>query len=315
MPDRIVLASRGSKLALAQARTVADLITRAHPAIQVEIKTVRTRGDRDRRPFHEIGGKGIFMGEVEREVVEGAADLAVHSAKDLTDALHPDCTLAAVPVRVDARDVVVGGRGETGEDRLGSLPEGASVGTSSLRRRSLLLEARPDLRVVELRGNLDTRLRKVADGEVDAAILAAAGIARLGLTEEVRPATLDPSWWVPAPAQGALAIEARRDRADVADLVGSFDDPAARAEVECERAFGRRIEGGCSIPVGCRAEAGDGRLLVTGFLGRTDGTYSIRDRISGPLGAAAEMGRDLAEAILAGGGEEILEDVRAGDAP
>ncbi|MGH2701241.1 MAG: hydroxymethylbilane synthase, partial [Actinomycetota bacterium] len=187
---------------------------------------------------------------------------------------------------------------------------GARVGTSSMRRRVLLTEMRPDLEVVEFRGNLDTRLRKVADKDVDAAVLAAAGIARLGGVERSTFAPLHPGRWVPAPAQGALAVEARADRSDLAALFGGIADSRAAAEVECERAFSERLEGGCSVPLGCHAVASNGSLLVTGLLGSPHTDQVLRDRISGPLARAAALGAELAEAILAAGGTEILEDIK-----
>lgn len=298
-------------LALRQSEMVAAALARMNPGLRTSIKVIKTQGDVDRRPFAEIGGKGLFTTEVERAVVEGEADIAVHSAKDLTSEIHSDCSLICIPRRAPRADVVVGGEGATGEERLGSLPAGASVGTSSLRRTALLAEARPDLRVTEFRGNLDTRLGKVASGEVDAAILAAAGISRLDLwgAEEVRASSLGTDWWVPAPGQGALAIEGLTARTDVTALFAALDDPGTRAELECERAFSARMEGGCSVPIGCAAVASGNSLSVTGFLGLPDGSRGMRDRISGPPSAAAAMGRELAQAIIEGGGDEILEEL------
>ena len=298
-------------LALKQAEMVAAAISRASSGVTTSVTVVKTQGDKDQRPFSEIGGKGLFTTEVERAVVEGAAHIAVHSAKDLTSELHPDCSIICVPRRAPRADVVVGGTGASGEERLGSLPKGASVGTSSLRRTALLAEARPDLNVQEFRGNLDTRLKKVAAGDVDAAILAAAGISRLELwsPDETRAASLGTDWWVPAPGQGALAIEGLTANTEIAALLASLDDVATRAELECERAFAARMEGGCSVPLGCAAVAEGNSLLVTGFLGLPDGSRGMRDRISGPLSAAASMGRELAQAIIEGGGDEILEEL------
>lgn len=310
---RVVLASRGSRLALAQASTVAELLRRAHPELDVEISTVTTRGDRDSRPFREIGGKGLFVKEVERALLDGEADAAVHSAKDLTADLAEGCEIVCLPTRSPPHDVVVGGEGADGKERLASLEPGARVGTSSMRRRALLAEARADVEVVELRGNLDTRLRKVDDNEADAAILAAAGLERLGHGHA--GGALDPSWWVPAPAQGALAIEAPAERSDLAELFAPLDDPAVRAEVECERAFAARLEGGCSVPLGCLAREGDGALVVTGYLGDPSGGPAYRDRISGPASSAASLGRELAEAILAAGGGDVLDAIRELEAP
>ena len=304
--NTLVIASRGSRLALKQSEIVSSLLERAHPGIGIEVLKVKTTGDKDDRPFSQMGAKGVFTTEVERAVVDGRADVAVHSAKDLTAALLEGCRIVCVPPREMVNDVVVGSEGETGEQRLASLPNGARVGTSSIRRRSLMSEMRTDVEVVEFRGNLDTRLRKVAEGEVDAAILAAAGIARLGAEADAAP--LEPGRWVPAPGQGALAVEALVDREDVAELFVGLGDPQAAAEIACERAFAERLEGGCSIPLGCLARAEPARLVVNGYLGTPDG-QSIRDRISGSADEPERLGVQLAEAILDSGGDEILADL------
>jgi hydroxymethylbilane synthase len=303
----ITIATRGSRLALTQTRIVTDLLLEAHPGLVVHQEIVSTTGDRDGRPFAAIGGKGLFTSEVERAVAEGRADVAVHSAKDLTAELASGCALICIPGRAPVEDVVVGGSGPTGDARLAALGSGSTVGTSSMRRRTLLGEVRPDLAPVELRGNLDTRLRKVADGEVDAAILAAAGLWRLGHRDI---AMLDPERWVPAPAQGALAVEARADRDDLAELFSVLDDANTRAEVTCERAFSERLEGGCSVPLGCHASVRENRLVVTGYLGSPFGGDSFRDRVSGPSSDAAGLGAELADAILRAGGDEVLAEVR-----
>ena len=308
-----MIASRGSRLALRQVEIVSEQLRAVHPEVEVQVHIVKTQGDRDQRPFAAIGGKGLFTSEVERAVVEGEADVAVHSAKDVTAELAEGCALVCIPARANVADVVVGGEGVSGEERLGSLPDGAKVGTSSMRRRALLAEARPDLETVELRGNLDTRLGKVADGAVDAAILAAAGIERLG--PDVPLAALGSDWWVPAPGQGALALEALAERADVAALLAPIEDATARAELEAERAFGLALEGGCSVPLGCLARANGGHLTVVGYLALPDASRSMRDRISGAPHEAEALGRELARAILEGGGDEILEELRYEEAP
>lgn len=313
LPERLVVASRGSKLALRQVAIVSDLMHASVPQLDVEVMVVTTTGDRDKQlPFRALGRKGIFVTEVERCVLEGSADIAVHSAKDLTAELAEGCAIVAVPARASVHDVVVGGAGGTGEERLASLPEGARVGTSSMRRRVLLREARPDVDAVELRGNIDTRLRKIAEGEVDVGIIAAAGLERLG--EGVSVGGLDEQRWVPAPGQGALAIEALSERADLAALAALLDDASARAEVTCERAFARRLEGGCSVPLGCLARAAGSELVATGWLGSPFSGESLRDRISGSATEAGALGVELAEALIAAGGAEILQDIRAAEA-
>ncbi len=315
--DSLVLASRASRLALTQAEIVASMVRAQHPDLRIDIQSVRTSGDADPRPFAQIGGKGLFTTEVEREVIEGRAHVAVHSAKDLTAELAAGCDIVCVPPRAERADVVVGGRGGSGEERLGMLEPGATVGTSSMRRRALVLEARPDLDVVEFRGNLDTRLAKVRDGAVDVAVLAAAGLERLHGGVDAKPAPdfapLDPSWWVPAPAQGALAIEARVDREDVVQLFEALTDPRALAEVTCERAFSARLEGGCSVPLGCSAVVSDSHLTASGYLATPDAAIALRDRISGPASEAASLGIELAEALLASGGDDVLDEIRAAE--
>ncbi|MEA2506123.1 MAG: hydroxymethylbilane synthase [Actinomycetota bacterium] len=284
------------------------MLMETYPALVVRVEVITTTGDRDTRPFASIGGKGLFTSEVERAVGEERVDVAVHSAKDLTAELAAGCSLICIPERAPAYDVVLGGSGSTGEERLEGLRPGAAVGTSSVRRRTLLAEVRPDVTAVEFRGNLDTRLRKTGEGEVDAAIVAAAGLLRLGHRDL---APLDPERWVPAPAQGALAVEARTERSDLIELFSALDDPNARAEVECERSFAERLEGGCSVPLGCHAVLRDEGLVVSGFLGSPFGGDSFRDRISGPVAEARALGTELAEAILHAGGDEVLAEVAA----
>jgi hydroxymethylbilane synthase len=313
LPRRLVIATRGSKLALAQVDIVSQQLRTAHPDLDIQVKVVKTTGDEDQRPFAEIGGKGLFTTEVEQELLAGTADVAVHSAKDLTAELADGCDIICIPARAATHDVVIGGTGASGEERLGRLPAGARVGTSSLRRRALLLEARPDLEAVEFRGNVDTRLRKVEQGEVDVAILAAAGIERLGV--KVGSGALDMSRWLPAPAQGAIAIEAMSDRDDLRELCAPIDDPSARATVTAERSFARVMEGGCSVPLGCRAQLTQRGLVLDGFLGLPDGSHSMRDRISGGAHEAAALGAELAEAIISCGGREILDELQEFERP
>lgn len=306
------IATRSSRLAIRQTEIVIDLLRAANPDLEVEIFKVTTTGDRDKRAYAEIGGKGLFVREVEEALVEGAADMAVHSAKDLTSGLAAGCVIAAVPTRAATHDVVVGGGEGDGPTRLGSLPPGSRVGTSSMRRRALVAEARPDLDIVELRGNLDTRLDKVERGDVDVAILAAAGIERLGHDLD-RFGRLHPDVWTPAPGQGALAVEVVENRSAILDLVAPIDDATARSEVTLERAFSATLEGGCTIPLGCLAHNEGDRLVATAYLAGIDGTNVLRDRISGPVSDAADLGVELGRAILSCGGDALLEELRDED--
>jgi hydroxymethylbilane synthase len=313
-PRTLTIASRGSPLAIVQAELVARPLRSAYPSLEIVLVTVTTTGDSDRRPFRHIGGKGLFVAEVERAVIEGRADVAVHSAKDLTAELDEAAVIVCVPERASPADVVVGGTGSSGEERLASLAPAAVVGTSSARRRALIAEARPDLDVADLRGNLGTRLDRVADGGMDAAVVAAAGLERLAPENSPPWSELDPTWWVPAPAQGALAVEARADREDLAELFGPLDDFVARAEIVTERSFSRRLEGGCSVPLGCLARAEASGLVATGYVGAPDGSSALRDRTSGPLESAVALGTELAEALLAAGADDILADISSAPA-
>lgn len=313
--SRVRIATRGSKLALAQAAIVEALLRARSPGVEVEVVPVTTRGDVDQRPFAAIGGKGLFVKEVEAALVQGVADIAVHSAKDLTSELAPGCAVVCVPERVDPRDVVVGGEGAAAEERLASLRPDARVGTSSMRRIALLRELRPDLEPTPLRGNLDTRLRKVRDRDVDAAIVAVAGVDRLGAFDESTMSRLDPDRWVPAPGQATLAVEALEERSELRALLEPVNDVSAAAELTCERAFARTLEGGCSIPIGCLARASGSDLIAAGYLGHPDGGQPLRDRISGPPAQAHQLGVELATAILDAGGDEWIAELQEMERP
>ena len=307
-PDRIIVATRRSRLALTQTNLVVDALKVAHPDLTIELLEVTTTGDKDQRPFAQIGGKGLFTSEVEGALLDGRADLAVHSAKDLTATLAPGCDILCVPVRATRGDVVVGGGDGDGEGRIRGLAAGSKVGTSSMRRRALLSELRNDLDAVELRGNLDTRLEKVRSGVVDVAVLAAAGLARLGADASI--GALDPARWVPAPGQGALAVEALGNRDDLRALLEALADDATTLELAAERAFSERLEGGCSVPLGCSAIVDGDRISITGFLASHDG-HAIREQLAGPAADAAALGAELAEAVLAEGGDAILAAIEA----
>jgi hydroxymethylbilane synthase len=286
----IRLATRGSALALAQARLIAGLI-----GDEVELVEVRTSGDAHRA----VGDKSRWVKEIEEALLDGRADLAVHSAKDVPGVLPEGLAIVGVPERADARDALCGGAS------LDSLPEGAVVGTSALRRRSQLLAARPDLDVRELRGNVDTRLRKLADGDFDSIVLAAAGLARLGRTDEGVPVGVDVL--TPAPGQGCLALEARTDDDRVRELAGAVTDQAALTAFTAERALVDALDATCDTPVGAFAELIDGDgLRISAFAGMPDGSTWLRDAVEGDAADPSALGREVASRMLAAGAAEVL---------
>lgn len=298
----VVIGTRGSKLALAQTALIEAALVAAHPGLVIEIERIVTKGDQVLdRPLSAIGDTGLFVAEIEQALRAGVIDLAVHSAKDLPSELPPDMALAAFPQRADPRDVLVSRAG----GRLAELPSGARIGTSSLRRACQLRHARPDLLIVELRGNVDTRLRKLHEGHYDAIVLAAAGLDRLGIAEQVTE-WLAPDLMLPAVGQGALAIEVRASDQASAALLAPLDDPATRSAVTAERAFLARIGGGCQVPIGAYAHFDGPALLLAGMIGARDGRL-IRGEGCGPATQAAVLGARLAEQVLAAGGRALLD--------
>jgi hydroxymethylbilane synthase len=303
------LGTRGSQLALRQAGIVADRLRRQYPKLGLELVTVATRGEGDSRPFARIGEGGLFTTELGAAVATGAVDVAVHSAKDLTGELAPETTIVCVPERAVPADVILGGEGATGEEAVESLSRGAVVGTSSTRRRALLMETRPDLEVVELRGNLDSRLPRIGR-DVDAAVVAAAGLERLAPSSLPSCVALDPWTWVPAPGQGALAVQALRERGDLADLFEPLRDATATLELEAEWAFAEAVGGGCSSALGCFARIEREMMEVVAFLGVADGSRCLRRRTRGSARDAAALGRNLADELLREGAGELLAAMR-----
>lgn len=308
-PTALVIATRKSKLALWQAEHVAALLRRAHPGLSVELLPMTTKGDRILdRSLAAIGGKGLFIKELETALEDGRAHLAVHSMKDVPSDLPAGMTLAAMLARADPRDALITcgslGRGGLG---LGDLPRAARLGTSSLRRSAQLLAVRPDLNIRTLRGNVETRLKRLDDGELDAVVLAAAGLTRLGL--EARIGTLlDPGVSLPAVGQGVIGIECRSDDAAVREAVGVLNDSAAHAAVTAERAFARRLGGSCQSPIAAFAELdAEGRLTLRGLVAEPDGSKVIRDSAAGSAAQPEALGDRLAERVLAAGAGELLE--------
>lgn len=306
--DLVRIASRRSRLALWQSEWVRDRLAAAWPARRFEIVEIDTEGDKTiDRPLPEIGGKGLFTQALENALLAGEVDIAVHSLKDLPTELPEGLTLGAVCEREDPRDAWV--TREDGPQSLASAKRGSIVGTSSERRRAQLLALRPDLRVESVRGNVETRLRKLDQGHYDALIMAAAGLVRLRLSVRIT-AYLSPPEWLSAAGQGAIAVESRAGDSDLAELLVPIDDEVTRAETEAERALLARLQGGCQVPVGARAQSWGEELLLRALVATADGASLIRaegrDGLSNPL----TLGKRVAEDLLARGGKTIVDQFR-----
>jgi hydroxymethylbilane synthase len=303
------IATRKSQLALWQAEHVAALLRRAHPSLTVELVPLLTQGDRIQdRSLAAIGGKGLFIKELEVAIEELRADIAVHSMKDVPAELPEGLIIAAVLKRADPRDALVTASGAL---RLEDLPRGACVGTSSLRRQAQLRALRPDLRIEALRGNVDTRLRKLDEGPMDAIVLACAGLTRLGLESRIT-ARLDPKICLPAVTQGVIGIECRASDARTLGLLRALEDPDTRKVMEAERAFAARLGGSCQSPIAAYATLDAGRIRIDGLVAEPDGSRLFRDSASGSAENPAALGRQLAERMLAAGAGPLLERLRAG---
>jgi hydroxymethylbilane synthase len=301
------LGTRKSPLAMWQAEWVRDRLEATHAGLSVELCRIETQGDKILdAALSKIGDKGLFTREIERALLDGEVDLAVHSLKDLPTALPDGLVLGAVCEREAPYDALVSKRARSLED----LPEGATVATSSLRRQSQLLHARPDLQIVDVRGNVGTRLGKLDASNWDALILAQAGLERLGLGERVT-AVLDPDVMLPAVSQGALGIEMRAGDAETARWIASLEHPPTRQATRAERAFLRKLEGGCQVPIGALASAKEGVLRLDGLVASIDGARYLRGWLECANGDAARLGVDLADELLDRGAAEILEEIRA----
>lgn len=297
----IRIGTRGSALALAQANWVKGQIERQRPEARVELVVIKTSGDRFvDAAIQAMGGKGVFTKEIEEALLRRDVDLAVHSMKDLPTDLAPGLVIAAVPPREDPRDALVSADG-TG---IGSLPTGATVGTGSLRRQAQLRHFRPDLSLVSIRGNVDTRLRKLDAGEIAALVMAAAGLKRLGREERITE-LIPVEVCVSAVAQGALALETRDDEAQRSAL-SFLHHRVTFAEVTAERSFLKRLGGGCHVPVGARAYVEGDSLRIKGIVANPDGSSLCGGDISGPVAEAAALGVELAERLLRDGADKIL---------
>ncbi len=305
MKNQIIIGTRGSKLALWQADYIEQRLREEYPGLFVTQKRVTTKGDRILDvPLAKIGGKGLFTKELEEEMLSGGIDLAVHSLKDMPAKVPDGLVIAAVTKRLDPGDALVSNRFSSFEE----LPKGARVGTSSLRRRAQLLCARPDLEMLDLRGNVNTRLRKLDEGEYDAIVLAVAGLKRLGFADRIRQ-VLPREMVLPAVGQVALAIETREDDKETRDMLAFLRDDDTICCTEAERSFRARVEGGFQVPVGVYATAKGVGLKVEAVIASLDGQRFYRGDVNGTRRDAAKLGENLAEKLLDEGGAEILKEL------
>jgi len=304
-PSLIRIGTRGSPLALAQANMVRAALARAHGVAEdaIEITVIRTTGDTIQdRPLSDVGGKGLFTKEIEQALIDGTVDLAVHSAKDMVTVLPAGLVLAACLPREDARDVLVSRAAKS----IAELPQGATVGTASLRRQAQLKMLRPDLAVVPLRGNVETRLKKIAEGVADATILALAGLKRLGL-ERAAAAVLEPDAFLPAVGQGAIGLETRANDDKTRQLIAPINDPATLTAVTAERAFLAVLDGSCKTPIAGHARIAGAALSFRGLIAKPDGSKSFVAAREGAVIDAVAIGADAGRELKARGGADFFE--------
>lgn len=303
-PKKIVLGTRGSKLALWQAEWVKARLEDIYPGLSVELEKIKTTGDKILDvPLAKVGGKGLFVKEIEEAMLRGDIDIAVHSMKDVPVEFPEGLYLPVICEREDPRDALIS-KGVLFKD----IPKGARIGTSSLRRSCQLLSLRPDLEIVQLRGNLETRFRKLRDGEFSAMILAAAGVKRLGWDDQVTE-YLDTSVSLPAIGQGAIGIECRRDDQWINEMISALDHRETNIRVTGERACLKKLEGGCQVPIAAHAELDGEGIRIRGLVGSVDGSIIIRSEVEGKAAEAEALGDRLADQLLELGAKPILEEV------
>jgi hydroxymethylbilane synthase len=302
----IIIGTRSSQLATTQTKLVVDQLATEFPEHQFKLQEITTKGDQVLdKALAEIGGKGLFIKEIEVALLEEEIDLAVHSLKDMPSDLADQFEIAAIPKRSNPLDVLI----SNGDKSLDQLPEGAKIGTGSLRRKSQLLNYRSDLEVVPIRGNIDTRLKKLATQDLDAIVLAASGLLRMGWEDKITH-YLDPVNSLPAVGQGALAIETRAGDERIKEILTAINDPVTTRLVTAERSFLARLDGNCKVPIGAYAQLESGKMLLTGMVGRTDGTKLIREQLTGELDQATELGNKLADKLIKQGAKDILAEAR-----
>ena len=302
----LVVGTRGSRLALRQTEIVLELLRAAHPGLQIETREIRTEGDaRATEPLSAIGGEGVFVKAIESALQQREIDFAVHSLKDMPADAGDGLVIAATPKRADVRDALV----TRGNVALKGLPSGARIGTSSERRSVQLRMLRADIGPADIRGNVDTRVRKVDDSEYDGAVLAVAGLERLGLIDRAAQ-VFDPMVMLPSPGQGALAVEARADDAELLALLAPIDHVETHRACDAERAFMRRLGGGCRLPFGALGTIVDGALELHGFISDAQGDKTYRGEVAGRPDEAESLGEELADVLLAQGASKLLEALR-----
>ena len=305
MKDHIRIGSRGSALALWQANWVKSSIEKWFPDKTAEIIKIKTTGDKILDvPLAKVGGKGLFVKEIEEALLDGRIDLAVHSMKDVPAELPGPLVLEAITEREDARDVLISKTGK----KIAELHDGASIGTSSLRRQSQILNFRSDFQILQLRGNVNTRIDKAMSGDFDAIILAAAGVKRLGWADKITE-YIDPSILLPAIGQGALGIEIRKDDLAIKEIVRSFNHDETSYAVRAERAFLRRLEGGCQVPIAAYGTVSEEMVNLEGLVADIDGKKIIRHKDSGIKEKVSDLGKGLAEHLLSLGADTILKEI------
>ncbi len=305
MPRTIRIGTRGSHLALAQTHWVKAQVQARHADLFIEVVVIKTTGDKLKDvPLAQVGGKGLFIKEIEEALLAGEVDLAIHSLKDMPAEMPPGCVLGAVPPREDCRDAFISQRYAS----LAEIPAGGRVGTGSLRRKVQILHRRPDLEVVHLRGNVDTRLRKLETEGLDAIILAAAGLKRLGLGHIPR-GYLDETEMLPAIGQGALGLEVRADDQEMLELLSPLNHYPSQVAVTAERAFLARLGGGCLVPVAALGRFQEDSLSLEALISDLEGRQVLQDHLVGPPEEADSMGRRLAEMLLERGGGKILQGI------
>ncbi|MFA5354177.1 MAG: hydroxymethylbilane synthase [Thermodesulfovibrionales bacterium] len=318
MKNKIVIGTRGSKLALWQAEWVKSELQRLHPHLEIELNKIKTTGDKILDvPLAKVGGKGLFVKEIEEALLKGEADIAVHSMKDVPTEFPDGLHLAVICEREDPRDAFISRRSAEGAFMtagFSALAQGAVVGTSSLRRSCQILNIRPDLKIEQLRGNLETRFRKLDEGQFDAIILAAAGVKRLGWSERITE-VLQPDLSLPAIGQGAVGIECRIDDPFINELIAPLNHAETSVCVRAERALLKRLEGGCQVPIAAHARLVEGRIVMNGLVGSVTGDILVKGQIEGSPEEAESLGIRLAEDLLARGAKEILDEVYGKNLP